>query len=461
MYLQEIMLWFTAFIGLSTCNRVYVHPFNLLTYNKSECENIQFHDHSSEMFFPTAIESKNNADENNFELQRNLEAGHIGTTESYLISIINSVSFRAVAGWWKLRKTDSILIPYTDFFRTMVSFYLGASGNTSNSLQTFLGLEDKSGSTNCTSKVNGFKVISTLQNIDTFLFSKDSNINTLRTVCMFVSPNVPLSKKVVHGLTLTADNFYVRTVDFKDSTKAVKLINDFLDSKLPANAISGLTSINVIADFMYISHVQFKGKVANSFLLPKRQPFWTEPNKIVLVPMIAVSGIFQFTEDSTANQLIIKISLSDNDFLLLVQPLNGNTLENIESSMNWNTYQEWVNGLSKRSRYINLSLPKLKIERSYNIQDLLSSLEVSELLGKNADFSKMSKTNIKVGKVINTIDFELEESGTDPHEENDIPETKEEPLEVMINRPFILALCEGTTKSLLLLGRVIHPTNII
>lgn len=45
-------------------------------------------------------------------------------------------------------------------------------------------------------------------------------------------------------------------------------------------------------------------------------------------------------------------------------------------------------------------MPKLKIERSYNIQDLLPSLNVSELLGKNADFSKMSTTNIKVGKVM-------------------------------------------------------------
>lgn len=453
------MLCLTAFICLSTCNRVYVHPFTLLTFNKSECEKIQSQDHSTEkMFFPTAIESKNNGEEN-FKLQTNLEAGHLGTPENYLISLISGLSFRAVAGWWKLHKTDSILIPYTDFFRTMVSFYLGAFGNTSSSLQSFLGFEDPSGSRSCTSKVDGLKVISKLQKIDKFLFSKDSNINTLRTVCIFVSSNVPLSEKFVHGLTPTADNFCVRAVDFKDSAKAVTLINEFLDSKLPANTKSGLTSIDGTANFMYISHVQFKGKVANSFLIPNHQPFWIEPNKIVLVPMISVSGIFQFNEDKATNQLIIKIPLSDDDFLLLVQPINGNTLENIESSMKWNTYIDWVNGLQKRS--ISLSVPKLKIERSYNIQDLLPSLNVSELLGKNADFSKMSTTNIKVGKVINTVDFELEESGDNPNGESDVPETKDEPEEVKFNRPFILALCEGTTKSLLLLGRVVHPTNVM
>ncbi|XP_066446704.1 angiotensinogen-like [Eleutherodactylus coqui] len=456
---QQLIIFLTAFIGLSTCNRVYVHPFNLLAYNKSQCEKIQSQNPSTEKsFFPTAIESESNADVEKLKFEINLEAGPLGT-ESYMISLINNLGFRAVAGWWKLYNTDSILIPYVDFFRTMVSFYLGASGHTSSSLQTFLGLEDPSGSTNCTSKIDGLKVISTLNEIDDSLFSKDSNIKTLRTVCMFVSPNIPLSEKFVYGLSQFADNFYVRSVDFKDSAKAVKLINEFLDSKLPADTKSGLTSIDVTANFMYISHVQYKGKVAKSFLIPKHQPFWTEPNKMVLVPTISVSGEFHIAEDNTKNQLIIKIPLSDNDFLLLVQPINGNTISNIESSMKWNTYLEWVNIVTKR--HINLSLPKLKIQRSYNIQDLLTNMNVSEQLGKNADFSKISQSNIEVGKVINTVDFELEESDADPNGESNVPETKEKPAEVKLNKPFVVALFEGTTKALLLFGRVIHPTNII
>ncbi|XP_075718580.1 angiotensinogen isoform X2 [Rhinoderma darwinii] len=459
MQFQHIMLFFTALIGLSTCNRVYVHPFTLLTYNKSECEKIQSEDQGAEkMFFPTAIES-NNVEEKYLRLQTIPEPCHFGIIENYLTSLISVLSFRAVAEWWKLQKTDSVLLPYTDFYRTMVSLYLGSSGNTSISLHKFLGFPQPSSSTNCTSKLNGLKVMSNLKKIDNCLYSKDSNINALRTAFMFVSPNVPMSEKFVHGLTQTADNFYVRAVDFKDSAKAVKSINEFLNSKLPVNTESGLTSIDVTSNFMYISHVQFKGKVPQSFLIPNHQPFWTEPSKSVMVPMISVSGIFQFIEDTKKNQFIIKISLSDTDFLLLVQPINGNTLENIESSMQWETYGTWVNGLI--TRYVNLSLPKLKIERSYNSQDILPSLNVPELLGKNADFSKMSKKPIKVGKVINMVDFELEESGAVPNGENDVPEIKEEPVEIKFNRPFILALCEGTTKSLLLLGRVVHPTDVI
>ncbi|XP_071997339.1 angiotensinogen [Engystomops pustulosus] len=460
MHFQLIFLSLTAVIGFSTCNRVYVHPFNLVAYSKDECEKVQSQNPSAEnMLFPPAIESKNNAEEKNVKPQTVLEEDKLKILRNYIVPLIEALSFRGAAKLFKQHTTDSILIPYTDFFRTIVSFYLGASESTSSSLQSFLGIEDPSRSKNCTSKMNGFKVISVLRNIDSLLVSKDSNINTLRTVCIFVSPKVQLSEKFVHALAGSVDNFFVRAVDFTDSTKAVKSISEFLDSKLSEDTKSGLTFIDETANLMYISHVLFKGKVDKSSLIPNHQPFWTEPNKIVLVPMIAVSGIFQFHEDNTRNQLIIKIPLSDNDFLLLVQPINGNTLENIESSMMWVTHLEWGKELSKR--YIHLSLPKLKIESSYNIQDVLHNLNLSELLGKDADFNKMSTTSIKVGKVINTVDFVLEESDVDPNDDTNVPETKEEPLDIKLNKPFILALFEGTSKSLLLLGKVVKPTNVI
>ncbi|KAM4042661.1 angiotensinogen [Anomaloglossus baeobatrachus] len=461
MHLQHIMLCLTAFLGLSTCNRVYVHPFNLLAYSKSECDKIESQDHSVEKTFsPIAIETKNNEEK---KIQMKVEAVDFGPAERYLVPMVGVLSFRAVAGWWKLHKSENILIPNTDFFRTIMSFYLGASGNTSRSLQTFLGLDDPSGFTNCTSKVNGIKVLSKLKNIDQSFCSKDSEITAhRRTACIFVSPNVQLSEKFVQGLTHTADNLYIRAVDFKDSAKAVKSINEFLDSKLPPNTKNGLSSIDGTINFLYSSHIHFKGKVANSSLIPNHQPFWIGPSNEVLVPMISVTGMFPFTEDITTNQLLIKIPLCDNDFLLLAQPINGNTLENIESSMKWETYLNWIENLYKiQKRYINLSLPKVKIELSYNVQDLLSSINVLDLLGKNADFSKMSKTDIKVGKVINIVDFELEESDIDSNGESNATESKEKPVEVKLNKPFILALCEGTSKSLLLLGRVVHPTNSI
>lgn len=100
--------------------------------------------------------------------------------------------------------------------------------------------------------------------------------------------------------------------------------------------------------FVLIFIIYFiQGKVKKSYLIPDLQQFWIEPNRHVSVPMISASGIFQFKDDSITNQMVVKIYLSEKDFLLLILPTNENTLENIESSIttyNWQT----LNGLSNR-----------------------------------------------------------------------------------------------------------------
>ncbi|XP_075059439.1 angiotensinogen isoform X2 [Mixophyes fleayi] len=459
MYIQKLV-FLTACIGLSTCNRVYVHPFNLFAFNKSECEKVQSQNHTIEnMFIPIPIESKMKGEDKSVKVKTYQETRQLGTSESYLTSLMNDLGFRAFKQWREIYRSDTVLISCTNLYGSLMSFYLGASEHTSTSLQDFLGFGHPSGATNCSSQVNGLKVISKLKIIDNLLFSKNANIDALKTTCIFVSPSLSLSEKFVHDLTSSADHFYVRAVDFTDSVTAINLINKFLETQLAKKSKSGLTSIDVTSNFMYTSHIQFKGKVSKSFLIPELQHFWIEPNRKILVPMISVSGVFQFKEDYTSNQLVLKISLSENDFLLLVQPTNGNTLENIESSLTWDTYLKWLNSLT--NRYISLSLPKLEIESALNIQDLLTNLEVSYLLGKDADFSKISNANIKLGKVINTVHFELEDSGADPNEAQDDHKNKEEPLKLNFDKPFIVAMFEGSTKALLLLGRVVNPVNII
>lgn len=64
-------------------------------------------------------------------------------------------------------------------------------------------------------------------------------------------------------------------------------------------------------------------------------------------------------------------------------------------------------------------------------------------------------------QILNIVHFELEDSGE--NEANYIPEKNkgQEPLEVNVNKPFILVFFEGTTKALILLGRIVNPLNII
>ncbi|XP_072265327.1 angiotensinogen [Pyxicephalus adspersus] len=455
MYLQNILLCMIVSLGLCRCNRVYVHPFNLFAYNKSECEHLQTQNNTFEKtVMPVPIETRFTSEEKFRKVETYTRTYQFDVSESYLTSLINFLGQRAYQALEELHTTNTILLSSTNFYWSMVSFYLSASGETALSLQKLLGFEHPSESKSCTSQINGLKIISKLKTIDRALFSKNGNILVLKTIFIFVSPGVPLSENIIRELAPSANNLYIRAVNFTNSAKAVGLMNEFLDIQLPKKSKYGLTSVDEASNFLYLSHVYYKGKVTKSFLIPELQQFWIEPGRQISVPMISATGMFQFKYDSISNQLVLKIYISENDFLLIILPINGNTLENIESSFKINSWQT-LNGLS--NRYIHLTIPKLEIECLYDANDLLTQMKLPNLLGKTAHFGKLSNEDINIGKVINIVHFELGDSGDN---EVNVPEENQEPLEVKVNRPFILMLFEGTTKASILLGRIVNPITI-
>ncbi|XP_063299269.1 angiotensinogen [Pelobates fuscus] len=466
MKVQIILLHLAAYVAVSVCNRVYVHPFNLFNFNKTECEKAEKLNHTIEkLFIPISIDSKIKSEEELVKEKTSFDVKHLGITGNYMLNrltyLMNDFGFRALNALMKMSKDDTFLLSYTNLYATMISFYLGASGDTSDDLQTILGFLHSSGHADCASKVNGLKVLSTLRNIDNLLFSKGANIDALTIACIFVAPDVPLSEMFVQNLLPSADELYVRSVDFTNSIKAAELINDFLESRTSKKNQNVLKSTAESTNLLYTSYIHFTGKVNNSFLFPEPQDFWIEPNRKILVPMLSVSGTFQYKTDDTTNQTVLKLPISENDFLLLVQPTNGNTLENIESSISWDTFQKWLNNLSNRK--INLSLPKLEIESSYDIQEILAKLGVPSLLGNTANFRKISNVDIQVGQIINKVNFELESIALDTSEAKSHLSDKDdiEPLEVKYNEPFLLAVFEGTTKAFIFIGRITNPVNAL
>ncbi|KAM8945529.1 angiotensinogen [Pelodytes ibericus] len=465
MNLQILFLPLAICVGVSLCNRVYVHPFNLFNYNKSECEKVESQNHTIEkLFTPISILTKTKPEEEVIKDKTTLEERKLGLTENYMLNrltyLMNDFGFRALNALKNINKDNTFLLSYTNLYATMMSFYLGASMDTSDNLQNILGFAHSSGRTDCASKVNGPKVLSTLRNIDNLLFTKDADIDALTMACIFVATEVPLSEAYIQDLIPSADELYVRSVDFTKSLKAADLINEFLDARTSKTSKFLLKSIDVSTNLLYISYIHFKGKVKKSFSILEPQDFWIEPNRKISVPMMSAIGTFQYKVDDSMNQSVLKIPVGENDFLLLVRPTNGNTLQNIESSLSWDTFQKWLHNLVNRK--IHLSLPKMEIESSYDVQEILAKLELPTLLGKTANFSKISTVDIHVGKIINKVHFELEDTASDTNEGKSLLINKDdpEPMEVKYDKPFLLAAFEGTTKALIFIGRITNPVNV-
>lgn len=456
-----ILLCLTACIALSVCNRVYVHPFHLFAYNQSACEKLERENQTTreeKPFIPILIDSKITAEEEGLRDRFSLESQSLGPKGRqrliYLTELVNVLGFRLFGAWKGMHKSQTVLLSPTNLYGALVSFYLGASKNTSDNLQVFLGFP--SGGPNCTSKLDGHIVFSSLKAIDSLLLSKVDNIDASKLAFLFVSPGIGLSGTFVYDLVPSADALFVRAVGFSDPAQATEQINGFFNGRISRKGHPLLTSVDPSTTLMYASYMHFKGKVLNAYPVAEPQDFWIDSNRKISVPMMSVTGMFEFKHDDRENFFVIRVPLSENDFLLLVQPTHGKTLEKIESTLSFNSYSSFFSNC--KTRFVHLTLPKLAIESTCDVQDILANMKLPTLLGKEADLSRMSDADIRVGKILNKVYFELEDSGVAMEQPNNPPREDESTrLTVKLQHPFLLAVYEGSSKALLFLGSVRNP----
>ncbi|KAH1173350.1 angiotensinogen [Mauremys mutica] len=456
------LLCFFLCLSPIVCDRVYVHPFHLFSYNKSSCEELDNLTQEEKMFVPISIESQTiPAYEENLKDKTKLGTQSLDTKRdqrlSYLKDLVHVLGMRFYGALKETLKGENILLSPTNLYRSLLSFYLGASEQTAADLQNFLGFVPPSGDPDCTSKVDGHKVLLTLRTMDDLLLSSGAEDPLFTKLsCLFSAPSVRLSESLMHSLAPSADYFYARAVDFTNPSQAAELIESFVKGKDVSRTQNVLTNIDPSTTLLFVTYIQFKANVKRASQVKELQEFWTDSSTKILVPMMSVTGTFQYKRDNSKNFSVIKVPVSENALLVLVQPINSNDLNQIESELSLHPSSTWLQNLSPR--HIKLSLPELTIQSMYDLQELLTNMNLSALLGKKANLTKISDANLTVGKVINKALFKLKNG-------DDLPEDLLEenggslPLEVTLNKPFLLAVYEKNSKAMVLIGRVTNPLN--
>lgn len=434
------------------CDRVYVHPFNLFTYNNESCKGLEDKERLVKTFVPISIESPITPAYEESVMNKSEEETHILGVD-FLKDLAYVLGARIYRKLVEMHTGENILLSPTSIYQSLLIFYLGASGHTASELQSLLGFDFPSISRDCTSKIDGHKILPVLRTIsnpnkvDELLFTK--------LFCLFSAPNVHLSESFIHELAFADINFYVRAVDFTNPTRAGEQIDAFVKSKNAHTSKSSLTDIDPASNLLFATYTQFKATVKGAAFLNKPQEFWTSSETKISVPMMRVTGNFEHKSDNDLNLSVIKIDASESIFLLLLQPINNEDLTSAETQYSLQPSYLWLQKLSPRR--INLTLPKLSFESFYNLQDPLNKMGLSELLGKSANFSIMSDVNLNVKKIINQQLFELHPDEADQAENTAEQNESTETLSITLNEPFLIAVHEKTSSALLYFGRVINP----
>ncbi|NXC59664.1 ANGT protein, partial [Aleadryas rufinucha] len=458
MNLVADLLCLLACLTVVTCDRVYVHPFTLFSFNESDCDKLEKLVQEGNTIVPVSIESQTTPEYEGDVNDNKLEAPSLNAwgkeERGYLRDLVYIPGMRFYSVLQKAQRGQNVLLSPTSLYSSLVSFYLGASNQTALDLQGLLGFVPPSGNPDCTSTAVGSNFLSSLRTIERLVNSGDEELLFSKTLSLFSAPGIPLFQLFMEHLLPSADVFYARAVDFTNPGKAVKQINAFVEAKSQGQSKCLLEDVDPSSDLLFAVDVRLAVNVKQAFLLKEPQEFWVDSNKKVLVPMLSITGTFKYKTDASGAFSVVEVPISKTALLVLLQPINGSDLEHVESKLTWQS-SAWLQWLSPRE--IKLTLPTLTLEDSSDLQELLADMELPMLLGKGADFSKISNASLTVGKVINKAFFKLASDGTDQPEEPTAQKEDGAYLDVMLNKPFLFAVFEKQSRAMLFLGRVVNP----
>ncbi|NXT60353.1 ANGT protein, partial [Chaetops frenatus] len=461
MKLVADLLCLLACLTVVACDRVYVHPFNLISINQSDCDKLEKLFQEGKTIAPVSIESQTTPEyEGDMNDKNKLEAPSLNTwgkeERGYLSGLVYVPGMRFYSALQKAQRGQNVLLSPTSLYSSLVSFYLGASNQTALDLQGFLGFVPPSGNPDCTSMAVGSNFLSSLWTIERLVNSRDEELLFSKTLSLFSAPGIPLFQLFMEHLLPNADAFYARAVDFTNPGEAAKQINAFVEAKSEGQSKCLLADIDPSTELLFAVDVRLAVNLKQGIPLKEPQEFWVDSNTKVMVPMLSIMGTFKYKTDASGTFSVVEVPISKTALLVLLQPINGSDLEHVESELAWQS-SAWLQGLSPRD--IKLTLPALTLEDSFDLQELLADMELPSLLGKGADFSKISNASLTVGKVINKTFFKLASDGTDQPEDPAAQKEDGAYLHLTLNKPFLFAVFEKQLRVMLFLGRVVNPLH--
>ena len=166
----------------------------------------------------------------------------------------------------------------------------------------------------------------------------------------------------------------------------------------------------------------------------------------------------------TARAQAVELPYKESDLaLLVVLPKAGEAVSNLESSLNGDAFDALARSLSPRA--VNLALPKFTFAWGRSVKPELSALGISTAFGDQADFrglSPSSKEPLYVSDVFHKAFVLVDESGTEAAAATGVIVATRalvvtHPIELRVDRPFLLFVRNTKTGAVLFAGRVAKP----
>ncbi|KAA0704188.1 Serpin H1 47 kDa heat shock protein [Triplophysa tibetana] len=334
---------------------------------------------------------------------------------------------------------------------------------------TSLGLVALGGKSNTSSQVKTLLSATNVKDVQLHaalaeLLSEVSN-STARNVTWKISNRLygPSSVSFVDHFLISSKKHYKydhSKINFRDKRSAVKAINDWAskstDGKLPevTKDVEKTDGAMIINAMFYKPHwdQQFHHKMVDN------RGFLVHRSYTVSVHMMHRTGVYGYYEDTTNKLTVLEMPLAHKmSSMVFIMPYQVESLERVEKLLTREQLDTWIGKLEQRG--VAVSLPKVNMEVSHNLQKHLADLGLTDAVDKaKADLSNMSgKKDLYLSNVFHASAMEWDTEGNPPDSSVYGTDKLKDPKLFYVDHPFIFLVKDNKTNSILFIGRMMRP----
>lgn len=255
----------------------------------------------------------------------------------------------------------------------------------------------------------------------------------------------------------------IEGADFGDS-QTVTAINDWVKLQTEGKIPSIVKNIPQSGVMYLLNAVYFKGAWANPFNsnMTRNDTFYSSEGEVE-VPFMSQKEDFNYAKNDSLQ--ILELPYGNGSFKMVVLlPNKDVALTDLVNTMTAEKFTKLRSDM--QSTKLRLSLPKWEAAYTVaNFKDELSAMGMAEAFSHKADFSQLFKNaGAKISQVKHKTYIKVDERGTEAAAATSIGMVAtsmplHRPVEVTVNRPFLYAIIEENTETILFLGSVTNPLS--
>lgn len=214
-----------------------------------------------------------------------------------------------------------------------------------------------------------------------------------------------------------------------------------------------------------INAIYFKGDWTYQFDkdLTRGQPFQLADGGQVTVPMMSREEEHPLRLVRDGDLTVVELPYSRQAYAMtIVLPAAADAAAGLAEGLTQERWDGWMAGLKSDS--ILVSLPKFTLEYAVRLNDVLKALGMAEAFDPcRADFTNMydvqPPAHAWIDDVRHKTFVDVNEEGTEAAAATSVGMAlSSAPLRIVVDRPFLFAIRERLTGSILFLGKIMNPT---